>query len=388
MKLAVGLRLGMAYGLGVLDETAVAPGLGPPPALSLIEHLQLHPADAARYRHLRRTAGRFRPSQYDVSQTCNLTCEGCLFFAGADGRRQDVIPDPALVDAFFAGEKARGVNFLQFGGAEPGLAQETLRIAARYVDRGVVFTNGTIRIARDIPFKLHISIWGLGAEGQRLRGADVVDKAVRNYRGDPRALFVFTVNASNIASIPDVAAYCAEQGVPLTFSHFSPTVDYDQWRRGEAGADTDYFKSGAEGADAMMLTPASLADSRRLILEAMQAYPGTVVYNRALLEAVHDPAGLYEVDPETGVALDCGSRVTERYRHFHVDLSDAGEVKCCAPGLGCGSCRLYIQSLATLLGRLERYERRPGGVAEWLDLWELWCRFTLVGWSAGAAPAN
>ena len=363
----------VADGVGLIETAEVA-------ATTLVEHLRAHPLDAARYLHLRRTAGRFRPSQYDISQTCNLTCEGCLFFAGADGRRTDEVPDPERIDAFFAGEKARGVNFLQFGGAEPALEQQTLRIAARYIQRGVVFTNGSVRMSPDIPFKLHISVWGLGAEGKRLRGADVVGKAVRNYRGDPRALFVFTVNASNLERIPEVAAFCAEAGVPLTFNHFSPTVDYEHWTQGAEGADPDYFKAGAAGAAEMVHTAPSLGESRRLILQAMAAHPGTIVYGRALLEAVHDPAGLYEIDPATGIALDCGSRVTDRYRHFHVDLSDAGETKCCAPSLSCGSCRLYIQSLATLLGRLDRFERTPGGVGQWLDLWELWCRFTLVGW--------
>ena len=349
--------------------------------LSLAEHLAANPEDAARYRHLRRTAGRVRPSQYDVSQTCNLTCEGCLFFAGEDGRRTDEIPDPTRLDAFFAGEKARGVNFLQFAGAEPALAQETLRVAARHLDRGVVFTNGSVRIDPDIPFKLHISVWGLGAEGRRLRGADVLRKALRNYDGDPRALFVFTVNGSNLESIPDVAAFFAEAGAPLTFNHFSTTTDYQRWSAGETEADPDYFKRGADGAAAMVHTPRSLERSRELILAAMDAHPQTIVYSRPLLEALHDPAGLYEIDPATGVALDCGSRVSDRYRHFHVDLSDAGEAKCCVPHVSCRSCRLYIQSLSTLLGRLDRFERKAGGVGEWLDLWELWCRFTLVGWS-------
>ena len=366
----------------MLDRAGPFPlqALDPEP-LTLAEHLAANPEDAARYRHLRRSAGRVRPSQYDVSQTCNLTCEGCLFFAGEDGRRSDEIPDPVRVDAFFAAEKARGVNFLQFAGAEPALAQETLRIAARYLDRGVIFTNGSVRIDPDIPFKLHISVWGLGAEGRRLRGADVVRKALRNYHGDPRALFVFTLNASNIESIPDVAALFAEAGAPLTFNHFATTTDYERWSAGDAGADTDYFKQGADGASAMVHTPESLARSRELILAAMDAHPETIVYNRPLLDAVHDPAGVYEIDPATGVALDCGVRVTDRLRHFHVDLSNAGEAKCCVPNVSCSSCRLYFQSLSTLLGRLDRFERKPGGVADWLDLWELWCRFTVVGWS-------
>lgn len=42
------------------------------------------PDPAARYESLRRAVGRLRTSNYDISRTCNLRCEGCLFFSGAD----------------------------------------------------------------------------------------------------------------------------------------------------------------------------------------------------------------------------------------------------------------------------------------------------------------
>lgn len=334
---------------------------------------------------MRASAGHIRPSQYDISNTCNLTCEGCLFFAGDDHLDHARITDVARIDAFFAGEAARGVNFLQFAGAEPALAQPTLRIAARHVGRGVVFTNGTVKIARDIPFRLHVSVWGLGEQAQALRGADVVAKAVRNYRGDPRALFVFTVNAGNVEAIPDVAAYCAEAGVPLTFNHFANTLAYERWLAGER-ADPDYFRLGERGAD-MAHTPASLARAWALIGQAMERHPQTVVYSRAFGRRIHDPHGLYEIDPDSGQASDCGSRVDAHYRHFHADLADAGDVKCCAPNIDCATCRLYQQSLSTLLGRLDRFAGADDGLAEWLELWEFWCRINLVGWRPGVQPA-
>lgn len=366
----------------VVSTTASSVGL----ARRLADYFGRRPEDRARYAHVRASAGQIRPSQYDISNTCNLTCEGCLFFAGDDHLNHEQVLDAARIDAFFAQEAARGVNFLQFGGAEPALTQQTLRIAARHVRRGVVFTNGTVKIARDIPFRLHVSVWGLGEQARALRGADVVAKAVRNYRGDPRALFVFTVNAGNVESIPDVAAYCAEAGVPLTFNHFANTLTYERWLDGEQ-ADPDYFRLGQAGTG-MTHTPATLARAWALIGQAIERYPETVVYSRAFGRRIHDPRGLYQIDPKSGEASDCGSRVGAHYRHFHADLADAGDVKCCTPNIDCATCRLYQQSLSSLLARLEGFAVTDEGLGDWLELWEFWCRLNLVGWRPGTSSAQ
>lgn len=75
-----------------------------------------------RYQELRARVGRLVPSNYDISDTCNLRCEGCLFFDGADRLGHDDAADDAAWDAFFAAEGARGVNFAYLAGAEPTLA--------------------------------------------------------------------------------------------------------------------------------------------------------------------------------------------------------------------------------------------------------------------------
>lgn len=129
------------------------------------------------YQRIRGEVTPVRPSQYDIANACNLRCEGCLFFAGSDYLGHPEERDAERIDAFFAGEAARGINFAQFGGAEPALAVDTLRIAARYISCGVVFTNGTVRIPDDVPYSLHISIWGLPEASAEVRGADVVEQS-------------------------------------------------------------------------------------------------------------------------------------------------------------------------------------------------------------------
>ncbi len=59
----------VADGVGLIETAEVA-------ATTLVEHLRAHPLDAARYLHLRRTAGRFRPSQVRLQVWEMSYCEG------------------------------------------------------------------------------------------------------------------------------------------------------------------------------------------------------------------------------------------------------------------------------------------------------------------------
>lgn len=246
----------------------------------LRQHLGQPHALGARFRAVRARTGSIRMSQYDIARTCNLTCEGCLFFLGQDYEPHAEAKDADVIENFFAAEAARGVNFGQFAGAEPALRQDILRLAARHIPRGVVFTNGTVRIDPSLPYALHISVWGLGEEGARLRGADVLSKALRNYRSDPRATFVFTINAGNIDTIPDVAQLCADEGVRLSFGHFSPTTEYLERLAGDDATGNDYFRISSE-RDNLILDAEALVRTEAAIEAAMDAHPQTIVYSRA-----------------------------------------------------------------------------------------------------------
>ncbi|HEY8614141.1 MAG TPA: hypothetical protein VIL69_23005, partial [Roseomonas sp.] len=324
-----------------------------------------------RYRELRRRVGDIRPSQYDISRRCNLSCEGCLFFLGSDYQEHGETRDTAALDRFFAKEAARGVNYGQFAGAEPALRQDVLRIAARHLNRGVVFTNGTVRLDASLPYALHVSVWGLAEKGERLRGADTFMKALRNYRGDPRATFIFTLNADNLATVPELTEICADHGVRLSFSHFSPTLEYQNRLQTVSAEESEYFRISS-GADNLLFDAEGLTHAEALIAAAMRDHPRTVVYSDAFNRWIHQPAGIYRSDPLTGLPENCGSRITANYRHFHTDLSDSGNAKCCAPNIDCGSCRLYAQSLASALHRVHEFAGSAGDFSGWLDIWEHW----------------
>ncbi|MGB5340123.1 MAG: radical SAM protein, partial [Gammaproteobacteria bacterium] len=162
-----------------------APGAGKKPG-RIERYLAEDPRLAAIYARFQRHAAPVITSNYDITSRCNLRCEGCLFFAGTDyqGHHDDRSLDD--YDAFFAREAARGVNYPYFAGGEPALEQDRLRIAARHFNRGMIFTNGTLRIDPELEFTIHVSLWGDAAATRKLRGGSVFRKSLANFTGDKR----------------------------------------------------------------------------------------------------------------------------------------------------------------------------------------------------------
>src|SRR6185312_15657280 len=95
------------------------------------EVLDDNPHLAPRYEEAKKIIRIFRkPAFYEVTQRCNLKCEGCYYFEGnfKPVKEQDSIK---AWEDFFAVEKERGVSIAYFVGAEPALEQERLVAAAK-----------------------------------------------------------------------------------------------------------------------------------------------------------------------------------------------------------------------------------------------------------------
>jgi hypothetical protein len=335
-----------------------------------------------RYERLRRLAGGIVGSNYDVSDVCNLRCEGCLYFEGPDRLGHGDIAGDAVWDALFAAEKARGVNFAYLAGAEPALAPARLRFAAHHIGRGVVFTNGTVPIDQRLPFAVHVSLWGDEADTPRLRGGDNFNRAFRLFGEDRRARFIFTVNALNVEAAWALAERCARTGALLSFSIFSPTEQYRAKLEGAAANDNAYFRISSKEAN---LTAG--ADDLRHIRATLEAvttrYPTTVVYTLAYNRWVTEPDGIYRIDPVTGLAMDCGTRNSVRHRHVRADLS-ASASKCCNPNIDCRTCRLYAAATGTAVSRFRRFAATYEGFRAWVDIAEQWARLFLRDWPRAA----
>ena len=321
-------------------------------------------------RQQRRRISQLVASNYDISNTCNLTCEGCLYFARTAAMPKGDGQD-AIWEALFRTEAARGVNFAYLAGAEPSLTPNRIRFAWNHIKAGLVFTNGTKKIARDIGFRIHVSLWGMEDTSAELRGANVNQKAFRNYAGDPRAVFVFTINALNIHEIVPIAQACAEHDLKLTYSYYSPTDAYQSHVTGtSADTKSDYLRISNATHD-LRHTDATFRAARSEINKAMDNYPTTVRYSMHYNDWVSQPiSALWDLD-DNGIAINCGNRQTSDRRHYGPDATlDQG--KCCNPNLDCRECRPYAAALGTYLLRGHNFVRDPDAHGKWLDTVKIW----------------
>lgn len=325
------------------------------------------------FARMRRRIGRLVTSNYDISDRCNLRCEGCLFFGGDDYKNYRAETDIERWRDFFRSEAERGVNFGYFAGAEPSLELARLRAAHEHIDKGVVFSNGLVAIPRDITYRIHISLWGDDAASVDLRGAGN-RKAFANYAGDPRAVFVFTINALNIDTILAATRAVHEARSTITFSLFSPTLKYADASKALDAADLNYFRHRDDDTGPVLSTD-DLRRAGEAIEQARRLFPDTVRYAPQYHAWITRPGDLYELDAD-GVATNCGNRLSGRHRHYNVDQS-ATDAKCCSPNLDCRDCRAYAMGYASYLKDKVSPRFGAGETPEWLHVWTLWAELFL-----------
>jgi len=327
----------------------------------------------AYFRELNARLGTLKAANYDIVSKCNLRCEGCLFFEGEENEGHEDCRSLAEWDALFAADAARGVTLAYLAGAEPSLVPERIRAAQRSIPHGIVFTNGTIRLPDDIFYRIHISSWGVDEIGSSLRAGDVLTKALNNYRDDPRAVCVFTITSLNIGQIMIMAELANSHGLPLTFSYFSPTTRYLDKLENKVDNDKAYFRISS-ATQSLALTQTDFAKARAEIVRAMQAYPETVQYSLSYDDWVTGKE-LYDIDPVTKIAKNCGFRITKQV-HVHVD-HQPGKGKCCSSNIDCSNCRAYAMGQSTYLSRIRDAVRKPEELAKWIEVREIWAKLFL-----------
>ena len=124
-------------------------------------------------------------------------------------------------------EKARGITYVVLAGAEPSLVPELLDVCFAEMPLGCIATNGVRRIDPAVGYRIHISVWGNDATSLRVRKArDLLGRQIENYRGDPRAVFVYTFTRENIDEAPEVMDTLAAADCRVTFNVFSSPVGY------------------------------------------------------------------------------------------------------------------------------------------------------------------
>ena len=302
-----------------------------------------------------------RESTYDMSNRCNIRCEGCYYYEG-DKQFAPENRDPAAWRELMRAEKARGITFVVLAGAEPSLVPELCHVCHDEIPLGAIATNGLKFIPESVGYKIHISVWGTDETSRRLRGAkDMLRRQIELYRNDPRAVFVYTFTRHNIEEAGAVAEILAAADAKLTFNMFSAPVGYDGDLRH---------------------TEESLLRSRETMLALLERYPGHVLFSPYSAVAHTHRLGLHDLFacsyPRKNPSTDLG--LGRSFRQYRTDLNWDREAACCVPDTDCDDCRHYAAGSAVVTARLFRHGARPDTFRAWLDYVDTYLAVWVTGY--------
>ncbi|MFH1152692.1 MAG: radical SAM protein [Pseudomonadota bacterium] len=310
-----------------------------------------------------------RESTYDMTNRCNIRCDGCYYF---EGQKQFAVEntDVNAWQSLMVQEKKRGITFVVLAGAEPALVPDLLEACYKEISLGAIASNGLKRIPDTVGYRIHVSVWGNDKTSLAVRKAkDMLVRQIHNYRGDPRTVFVYTFTRSNIREALEIAPILADNGCRLTFNMFSAPVGYT--------GDLRHI-------------PETLAQTREVMLEAMDKYPDTIVFSHYNVLAHTHGRSLHDLFqcsyPRMNPAEDVGLGRT--FRQYRADLTWDRDAACCVPDTDCADCRHYASGSAVVTARLFRHATDPETFKAWLDYVDTYLAVWVMGYTKGANLSN
>ncbi len=118
----------------------------------------------------------------------------------------------------------------------------------------------------------------------------------------------------------------------------------------------------------------------------MEDFPDTVIYSHAYNAWATRAGPLYDIDPATGVADRCGSRIVGQMRYHRPDLQRV-DVKCCTADVDCSQCRMYSGGWSTKFRPCAQDVASESAFCDWLEMIDNLGRIFLYRSGPAAAPA-
>ena len=305
-----------------------------------------------------------RESTYDMSNRCNIRCDGCYYYEG----EKQFAPENGDAEAWrklMREEKARGITYVVLAGAEPSLVPELLDVCYQEMPLGSIATNGFKKIPESVGYKIHISVWGNDETSFRVRKAkNLLAKQIDNYKNDPRAVFVYTFTKENIEEADEVAASLVAKGCKLTFNVFSSPVGY---------------------AGPLRHNEESLKIVRSKMITLLKKYPQKVLFSVYSAVAHAHKKGLHDLYscsyPRQNQSQDIG--LGRSFRQYRTDLNWDRSVACCVPDTDCADCRHYAAGSAVVTARLYRHVNNLATFKSWLDYVDTYLAVWVMGYEKG-----
>lgn len=310
-----------------------------------------------------------RESTYDMSNRCNIRCEGCYYFTG-EKQFAEENDDEASWRQLLESEKERGITFVVLAGAEPSLVPHLCRVCYNVIPLGAIASNGLKPIPKEIDYQIHISVWGNDQTSQVVRKApDMLVRQMENYRDDARAVFVYTFTPGNIDEAGEVTRLLADSDQKITFNMFSAPLGYN----GDLRHTTE-----------------TLDKTRLVMSELLTEYPQSVLFSPYNIVAHTAELGLHELFscsyPRMNPSTDIG--LGKSFRQYRTDLQWDRDAACCVPDTDCDDCRHYAAGSAVVTARMYRHAIDPVTFSAWLDYVDTYLAVWVRGYQKGPNLCN
>jgi len=304
-----------------------------------------------------------RESTYDMTNRCNLACEGCYYFEGEKFKAKDET-DPERWRALFRSEKERGITFVVLAGAEPSLVPDLCRIGHQEIPLGAIATNGLEPFPGDIGYRIHVSVWGDDEWSKQHRGRPCLDRQIEVFARDPRAVFIYTFCGGNVDQAPGVVDRIVKAGGRVSFNQFSAPVGY---------------------AGPLRLDPVSRKRMARAIASLGREHGDRILYAPYNAEVHAGDRSLHQRfgcpyprrNPSTAVGLG------RSFRQYRSDLTWDRAAACCVPDTDCDDCRHYAAGSAVVTTRLSQHVGSIEAFTNWLDYVDTYLSVWVAGYERG-----
>jgi MoaA/NifB/PqqE/SkfB family radical SAM enzyme len=316
--------------------------------------------------------GPLRAILLDVTHVCNLRCTGCYFFA-EEMDAHKAPEDEALFDRFVERELARGTNFVTVVGGEPSLRLDRVKKIHDHFWATTV-TNGLVKIPEQgfERMSIGLSVWGDHETDTLLRGEgkiQVFRRALKNYRGDPRAIWYYTTTPKNAGEIEHVVEQIVDNGNYVTFNFYGDIA--------QLGGRFDH-RHGFEGV-------------RREIDRMIERYPERVIFTSYISRVVStgrlfdEPWG-YDVccsiTPDHALnraRVKNGHRYNPHFRAYNPDLETTR--RCCVGNdRDCGNCYDVYAHISWIMMSLDRHLGSREDFERWLTtMWVFYLGNRILG---------
>jgi len=342
--------------------------------IALLKSLNLiferNPELKIRFEKVTSFARQVRVSEYHLTNACNIRCKGCWFFEFEHDLESREVKDLNSLEKFLINERERRhINTALVIGGEPALFLDRLSLYKSVMKYVTVSSNGLQKIPyegfEDVTIGLTLfgggplddELRAIKPSGKRFNG--LFEKALFNYKDDPRAGFVYAITEDGIPYIEETVRRIHENGNILNFNYYSK---YDQ------------------------MTPVDGMRKNALLEEALRVkklFPNTVISHEYYIKAMltgESHWGIFSYDecPSISVShpahkdrLQNGNPYLPQFNTWSADLRT---VKFCCTSGHCTGCRDSQAVFSWLMVNVRHFSSSEEELQTWIEIAESYWR--------------